>query len=193
MDNILSYSVQFLTLVVSIIAIVIAYKTFVRQNTFENENHIFKYKIDKYNEILSCLIENITFLKKQITDYYSNYSNEEEKQKYLEDIQDIVSDKIEETELLLVSKLVFVSEKIIDKIELYNDFSFKSNFINSNYEVNYDEIEFNKNRKKDFDNVYKLEDIIYTVADVMRTDSGVDPLSKKLHARINTEKKQKHY
>ena len=192
MERIIALCTQALPLVISLLALVITYLTFERQRTFDNENYLFKYKIEKYNDILGCLVENLNFLKKEVTDYYDKKLDGEMEDEYFERKQDEIGDKIEEAELILVAKLVFVSEEVIDKLEKYLDFAFEANFLNSNYVADYDESKIEECRQKDTDSVYKLEDMIYGIAEVMRNDSGVEPLKNKLDKRLWHKQKRKY-
>jgi hypothetical protein len=188
MTSIINSITVVVSLIVSGLALSISYKSFLRQKTFDNENYLFKYKIEKYNEVLACMVENVTYLKSALVEYYYKLNDSKLSEEYFEERQDAISDKIEETELVLVSKVVFVSEEVLDEIEKYIEFAYAANFVNSNMDEGYNESKIAENTKRDFDNVYKLENMIYDVADAMRADSGVEPLNVKLASRLDLKK-----
>ena len=53
----MKYAIEIGSFIVAFVAIFISYRTYLRQKTFENENHLFKYKLEKYHEVLDTLNE----------------------------------------------------------------------------------------------------------------------------------------
>jgi hypothetical protein len=174
-------------ILISIITLAVAVKTYLRLSTFENENFLFRHKIEKYNELLTYLAQNITYMAKEVDDFYDYRFSDTVDSEEVDRIRDRMFAAISETELIIVSKVAFVSEGVVNAVERYIDALSDNNFINYYSQNDYDEEDILANNKRDLNAISRLEDCFYELADEMRNDSGIEPLIKKLHNRIGSK------
>jgi len=173
---------------VSTVTLIIAYRTFGRMRTFENENIIFKHNIEKYNEVLSYMANSLCIFSKEIEECYDYLLSGEVDDDHVDKLKDRMFQRMEETEFILLSKAVFVAESVVDVMEKYVEMLYKANFINALYKEDYPVKQIEKNQKRDTAYLRKLEDCFFELADAMRKDSGVEPIMEKLHSRIGNGK-----
>ena len=163
-----------ISLLIACIAIILSYQTYLRQKTFENENHLFKYKFDKYNEILAKIRQILFFIEDEIHEFYISWEARTMTKDEIDEIFDDFDSKIGETEFELFSNSAFLPEKVVNEIDDFIDKIYTADFLKNHKTVDYD------SELKKFDEV---ADCIFEIAEVMREDLGIDPLNKKLHKR----------
>jgi hypothetical protein len=108
-------SIQSIISISSVVVItLISLFSFWRLKKFDNENHLYKLKIDLYNKIISRLYNLVQFYQKE-ANRYRDINDEREKEKLAENVDDegyAFEDFIDENALLL-------PEHIIEKLEIF--------------------------------------------------------------------------
>jgi hypothetical protein len=84
---------------------------------------------------------------------------------------------LENVDLEIFSTIAFLPEKVVKEIENLLDKLFEAHFL-ENYT--------RKGYEKEYKNLYKIEDLIFTIGEAMREELGIDPLSLKLYKRIHS-------
>ena len=160
------------------IAIVLSYQNYLRQKTFENENLLFKFKLEKYNELLSKIKEILNFVENDIHELYTGIEGKSFSKDDIDGMLDNFDSRIGQAELDLFSNSAFLPEKVLDEIEAFLEKLNSASFLMGYKMVNYDM------------QLKKLDEIgecIYEIAEVMRKDIGFEPLNKKLHKRTSAK------
>lgn len=164
--------------IMAFIAIVLSYQNYLRQKTFENENLLFKFKLEKYNELLSKIKEILNFVENDIHELYTGIEGKSFSKDDIDGMLDNFDSRIGQAELDLFSNSAFLPEKVLDEIEAFLEKLNSASFLMGYKMVNYDM------------QLKKLDEIgecIYEIAEVMRKDIGFEPLNKKLHKRTSAK------
>lgn len=123
---------DFFTLLFSFLAFVISLLIYKQNRHFENENHIFKLKIDTYLSILKELQKLINLLDKNV-----NYLKEviatgklgSEIEKKLSEEADIVDEKCGEFQDFIVTNSLIIPENILNELMAFCDKIMKTDSI----------------------------------------------------------------
>jgi hypothetical protein len=163
-------------LLISLLAVYMAFLTYRRQRTFENQNHLFKFKLEAYRDLLSFIHKQLTDYRKEVLDFYHKNStgqlSEEDfsaKIKFLEKYADALQDEVLIKSAFFPEEVVNALDDLLDK--LFEDDNF----------FNVEEEELNDTLKV-LDETYE---ILLQVAEVMREDMGIDALNTQLADRIH--------
>lgn len=163
-----------ITCLVAIISIVFSWLTYKRQRTYDNENHLFKYKLDKYNELLDMVNQINSLFRKELETAQEQFKDETIDYKALEvlaDELDVVSDSYQDKMLFVCS---FLPENIILKLDDYLDHLYGDEFIFCTTETEFKEAEQSLNI---------LDTIAADITELMRKDLGIEILHKRLERR----------
>lgn len=164
---------EILPILFSAIAILIACFTYRRQKTFENENLLFKYKLDKYHEILNIIKELFVVIREKIEDIHDVLTDSSDKED-CEAVQYELEMELEKAEMAIFSNSAFLPEQIFNEVDVFLEKLFEADLL-KNYNL--------KKRNDELKKLGELEDLIFGIGEVMRVDLGIDPLNKKLHSR----------
>ena len=164
---------------IALFALIISYRTFLRQRTFENENHYFKYKFDKFNIILSYIASLLYNVEGKIDEYFS-LSDGDNEEEIIEDELDAIINK---AELELLGQSAFIPEEVFMEIERFMDKLIACDFLSADaVTIKYD---------SEISKLDKLSDRIFVIAEEMRKDLGIDTLNiqllKRTHRGANTK------
>lgn len=177
MENVLKYLAEITSPILAFCAFTIAYLTFRRQKTLENENHIFKYKLEQYYKTLKRFHELLSFLENEIDDSYEGFKNKEITRSELEEIADGIDDEIDDAQDDILPESLFLPAKITNKIDSIWDLLYENDLA-----YNEKKEEYAKSQIL----LAKLADLLDELHTEMREDIGIKVLDKKLHRRTRS-------
>jgi len=163
------------SLIIAGLALVISYRVYLRQKTFENENHLFKYYLEQYHELLEFLASSVYTMAGKIDKlFYKKYDGTS-----AESISRIVED-IEDFELKLSTDIICMSAFFPDDVFFeVEKFTMMLNFGDQNLEkIRADKYE------QVMEQIDKIHDVIFDIADAMREDLHIERLNEKLIDRL---------
>lgn len=170
----LSIIISLAAIFISLGGFIISLRSFQRNRRFDNENHIYKIKIEKYHEILTRIASVLDIL-----DVYVEMQNDFQKSptpKFESRILDTI-DKIEEEmnnlEYYLVPNSLIVPSEMVDLLEKFLENIFALNVEEENVEL----------MEKHLDKCFEMADEIQIS---MRNDLHIDSLNKTLFKRIRS-------
>lgn len=161
-------------------ALIISALTFRRQRTLENQNQIFKYKLEQYYKILKAFFDLYIYIDDSISESYEKYKAKAISRNALQNIADEIEKKSDSILDSMIFHTLFLSSEIVKKMDECSD------LLNSNY------IFFNDNRE-DYDASMALLDTLGDRLDeleaMMRADLCIDDLHEKLNDRLRNTRK----
>lgn len=172
MINIFTIIAGLISMLTALCAVLISNKVYIRQRSFENENHFFKYKIEQYQQLVISAFETLDLYDDIIDDgkYMEEYTFD---QLEIDKLADEIEDKSDEFRKSLNIFTLFMPQELSNKLELFYD--------NLSTKIELED-------KRDFDKVEKQTGILHAELDeiivMMRDDIGIDVLNKKLNHRV---------
>lgn len=172
MINIFTIIAGLISMLTALCAVLISYKVYIRQRSFENENHFFKYKIEQYQQLVISAFETLDIYDVIIDEgkYMKEYAFD---QQDIDKLADEIEDKSDKFRKSLNMFTLFMPQELSNKLELFYD--------NLSTKVEVED-------KMDFDKVEKQTNILRTELDeiivIMRDDIGIEVLNKKLNQRV---------
>jgi hypothetical protein len=160
----------------SFAALALSYFSFRRQRTMENENHLFKYKMDKYNSILKSMRETQSAFRKEIDGIYAKHTLETLTNEDIAQTLLVVARYADKAQIDLQVDAAFLPSTVVGGIQEYIDKLFGADFIFNVEETEYAET---------IEHLNNLENKLYEIAEAMRADLGIDKLGKRLIKRVN--------
>jgi hypothetical protein len=172
-------AISILSLIVSFGALLFSFLNFKRGKRFDNENHLYKTKVEIYSKILGHLVKLIYKLE-------ANHSDGEE---YLKDKTteagealnkqaDEIDDLIEEFVILFISNSLIIPSKILNMLENYMNILEEVDPIDPYLNNNEDSV-----KKLDI-TIDKITDVGDSISALLRDDLKIEDLNTSLYKRI---------
>lgn len=158
--------------VAAVTAVVFTYKNYKRQNTFENENHFFKYKIEQYQQLVTMAYKLLDVYQEIGEEGEYQLEHEGPSQSDLDELADEIDERTDEFRKSLNKFTLFMPQDILNKLEVFYD-----NLYN---QVDKEEIDFKKIGKY----IDPFHDELESIVNLMRKDIGIEVLNHKLSKRI---------
>lgn len=170
---------DFLTVFFSLGALIFSLLTYKRGNRIENENHLFKIKVDTYTKVLAELQKLIRILEDNI----------EEAKEYLEnpteenfEILNAQADEVDEACFLfndfVIANSVIIPKQVVDSLSHFCDKVLDTETLDSQ----------TKNTKNGINEIEKIIDELVNEADqiseLLRKDLHIDELNSSLYRRL---------
>jgi hypothetical protein len=168
----LSLVLSVLSILFTLITLYFTYRNFKRQATFENENHLFKLKVEKYNLLIGSahkLLDDYFIYCQKMKKYFEA---DELSKEDVDEMVDEIDKKTGEFVLLINEHALLLPADSVNRL-----FDF--------YEKLHDKIDIEEFQIKDLDKeVDKLYSYLSKFVDFCRDDIDVDELNHKLDRRI---------
>ena len=170
------------SLIISLVALFIAYRTYVRQKTMENENHIYKYNLERYFEILTQISELNIFMEDIMDKLYYNkdyYNYDDEANEKLVDEFD---KKVDNFDLEIYAKAALLPEKVITSID---------NFITTLYTIDFLPTAKIDSYNQTLQKIMALSPAIDKIEESMRDDLHIETLNSKMNSRLQSVQRRR--
>lgn len=145
------------------------------QKSKENENELFKIKIEKYTNIFKLGFQAHNDFRKTITDaknvFESDGFNEEQFEHFADEIDNVVDKYYDE----VLINLAFLPKSIFKLFDTYFDKAYSELYADNDTEDEF---------KKAFEIINDLESDFLNIIDRMRAEIGIETLNNKLRNRI---------
>lgn len=175
-EAILKYISIIISPTLAFCAFIVAYLTFKRHKTLENENDIFKHKLNKYYKILKQLHELSVYLENETEDLYEKYRNKEISLNQFDLKADKIDKEIDRIQDEIFVEYLLLPNKIINKIdECLNLLYDTDNYVT--------DVETFDGYKKSQIVLNKLVNSFDGLHAEIRDDIGIDVLDGKLRKR----------
>lgn len=164
---------------ISLSAIVLTLLSFRRARRFENENHIYKLKVDIYSKLIAEFVKLIDGLQANVRTAKMHLENNNESLiEKLNESADRVDDVVLAFDGFLVSNSLVIPSKVLLRLNLFSEKLLNIDPIDELEEIR-------------ADNIKRLDKIVETyikeaneIAAVLRKDVHIDKINAKLFNRL---------
>lgn len=168
-----------LTLFFSLGAIVFSFLSYKRGNRFENENHLFKTKVDTYTKVLAELQKLIRLLEDNIEEAKEYLKNpNEENFEILNDLADEVDEACFLFNDFVIANSVIIPKQVIDSLSQFCDKVLDTETLDSE----------TRNTEEDIREIEtKIDELVEEadhISDSLRKDLHIDELNSSLYRRL---------
>jgi len=161
--------------IVALFAIYLSFLTYIRQKTFENENHIYKFKFEKEYEILKQIGNLYVFLESKIDEFYDNVAITNSDTKVLDKIRDELYDRTDNFFIEIYANSALLPEVVILSI---------LNFTNKLQEIDIIPFDTIGSYGSAFTMLDELELFVDQIEKAIRNDLHIDVLNESLSSRL---------
>lgn len=170
---------DFFTLFFSLGALVFSLLTYKRGNRIENENHLFKAKVDTYTKVLSELQKLIGILEDKVEEAKEYLKNPtQENLEILDDLADEVDKACFLFNDFAISNSVIIPKEVIDSLSHFCDKVLDTETLDSQTRNTTDGI---NEIEKIIDELVEEAD---QISDLLRKDLHIDELNSSLYRRL---------
>lgn len=170
-------ALSIITTLIALFALRISFLTFQRQKTYEFQNHLFRFKIDRYAEILKTFYEILTYYSDIVPNTFDQFKTKQIGEDRVYEISDEVDEKTDTWQDKILQQTIFLPDEIAELIDAALD-------------KLYDEIDTDIFTEKEYIHTMKqldeLNEILEKLEEAMTNDLGVKKLHKHLQKRIRS-------
>lgn len=169
----MGFIIQIFPLVISLITVFLAYRTFERNRTIENQNIYFKYKQERYYAILNKIGNLYIFIDRKFDEFYDLEPGEDDEQR--EKISDEVFDEIGNFHEKVYADCVLLPKKVIEPILKYLERLQDTDIL---------PLDKSQTIEQTLSIISKTQDSIGLIEDAMREDLQLEKINSEFHIRI---------
>ena len=163
-------------------ALFLSYKVYLRQKSLENENHLFRYKMEQYQAIIQGAIDlhDVYYnafddIKWELSERFKNDDN-------IHELADVIDERTDSFRIILYKYSSFLPEEIVKKLD-----SFYNNLYDQSELLDTEEVASIKKEviDKALERLDKYEDDLEAIINLMRKDLSIEAIDRRLKNRTH--------